>query len=237
MLPYLKKSQALAFLFALLLVPGTLLSPAKAQKATLPDCRYDDLDSKLQAYEDWRYTLLDTIYRLPESYIPPDLVSAAEAGLTKNYLLRSLIVEDLQEMLEAAVTAAAPLELQSAYRSYNYQARTFDYWVSQEGYVEALKSSARAGHSEHQLGTVLDFRSAGGRAPWDYKDWALTPAGEWLAENAWRYGFVMSYPKGKEEISCYIYEPWHYRYIGREAAAELKQSGLTLREWLWLKNN
>ena len=199
----------------------------------LPACRYDDIATSHTNYDDWQTTLLDTIYEVSDAYAPPDLVSAGEAGLSESYKVRALVVDDLKALVAAAEAAGVPLELQSAYRSYAYQTRTFEYWVSQEGEDAALTSSARAGHSEHQLGTALDFRSVGGPAPWDMDDWALTPAGAWLAENAWRYGFVMSYPKGKSALTCYVYEPWHYRYGGRDVAQAVRESGLTLREWLW----
>ena len=104
---------------------------------------------------------------------------------------------------------------------------------SKVGYAKALLSSARAGHSEHQLGTTLDLRSYGGSAPWNYKDWGTTKAGAWLKANAWKYGFVMTYPKGKTSVTCYQYEPWHYRYVGRDTARKVRASGLTLREYLW----
>jgi zinc D-Ala-D-Ala carboxypeptidase len=199
----------------------------------LPACNYDDVLTIYQDYEDWQLTLLDTIYKLPETYAPSDLVSAAEAGLAPDYKVRSLVIPDLTALVQAAKAAGVPLELQSAYRSYSYQERTFQYWVNKQGYESALQSSARPGHSEHQLGTAMDFRSAGGPAPWDLEDWATTPAGNWLAQHAWEYGFVMSYPPGKQDITCYIYEPWHYRYVGKEVAKAIKESGLTLREWLW----
>ena len=64
-------------------------------------------------------------------------------------------------------------------------------------------------------------------------DWATTAAGAWLQQNAWRYGFVMSYPKNKRDLTCYVYEPWHYRYVGRDVAKAVEESGLALREWLW----
>ena len=201
----------------------------------LPACRYDDVATYHTDYDDWQTTLLDTIYEVSDAYAPPDLVSAAQAGLSESYKVRALVVDDLKALVAAAEAAGVPLELQSAYRSYDYQTRTFDYWVAQDGEDAALTSSARAGHSEHQLGTVMDFRSMGGPAPWDVDDWAMTPPGAWLAANAWRYGFVMSYPKGKRDVTCYIYEPWHYRYVGRDVAQAVRQSGLTLREWLWGK--
>ena len=93
---------------------------------------------------------------------------------------------------------------------------------------------ARPGHSEHHLGTTFDLGSKLDRTPaWKFEDWAMTPTGEFLKNNAWRYGFVMSYPKDKQEITCYQYEPWHYRYLGRPMAADVMASGLTLREYLW----
>ena len=101
------------------------------------------------------------------------------------------------------------------------------------GYATASQESARAGHSEHQLGTALDFRSHGGAAPWTYWDWGKTRAGAWLRTNAWQFGFVMSYPKGESAVTCYAYEPWHYRYVGRARTAIIQSSGLTLREFLW----
>jgi D-alanyl-D-alanine carboxypeptidase len=136
-------------------------------------------------------------------------------------------------MARDARAAGAPLQVVSAYRSYAQQAATFEYWVSVGGYQQALLTSARAGHSEHQLGTTLDVTSLGGAAPWTYADWGATPAGAWMAANAWRYGFVMSYEVGSTPVTCYSYEPWHYRYVGHATAAAVHASGMTLREAIW----
>jgi D-alanyl-D-alanine carboxypeptidase len=136
-------------------------------------------------------------------------------------------------MVSAASADGANLAVQSAYRSYRGQVLTFDGWVSQVGYAEALQTSARPGHSEHQLGTAIDFKTAGGASPWQYADWATTTEGAWLAANAWKFGWVMSYPRGSSAVSCYRYEPWHYRYLGRTAAAAVHDAGITPREWLW----
>ncbi len=78
-------------------------------------------------------------------------------------------------------------------------------------------TSARAGHSEHQLGTAIDFTIPGLARPWYYADWGRTRTGAWLRSNAWRYGFVLSYPAGGTARSCYAYEPWHYRWVGRDS--------------------
>ena len=208
-----------------------------ALAAPLPACGYEDRPAALTALESWPYTLLDTLYKLPESYVPEDLIPVSDAGVgTDDMPIRGVVMPDLQALLAAADAAGVGLEVQSAYRSYSYQTQTFNYWVERDGLEAALKTSARPGHSEHQLGTALDFRSADGPAAWDLPDWGATPEGAWLAENAARFGFVMSYPAGQEAVTCYSYEPWHYRYVGREVAAEIRASGLTLREWLWKHN-
>ena len=215
----------LAFAFALL---------TAATPAPLPPCRYQDIETHKQSLDDWPYTVLDTVFKLPESYVPDDLTPLNQVGIgTDDMLVRALVLPDLEALLAAARAAGVGLEVQSAYRSYSYQTSTFDYWVQQDGMAAALATSARPGHSEHQLGTALDFRSADGPPAWDVADWRATPEGAWLSENATRFGFVMSYPKGKKSTTCYAYEPWHYRYVGRDVASAVETSGLTLREWLW----
>lgn len=199
----------------------------------LPACRYDNILTTPRAYTSWSKTLVDTILRVPSTYVPPDLVPVSQAGLNGSLQIRAVAIEDLTEMAAAAKAAGSPIAVQSAYRSFNQQKATFDYWVSIDGYSGALKVSARPGHSEHQLGLAIDFKSAAGGPPWEGTDWALSPAGKWMKANAWKYGWLMSYPKGEEATVCYSYEPWHYRYVGRELAATIHGSGLTVREYLW----
>ncbi len=199
----------------------------------LPACRYDDVLTPHAATEDWPLTLLDTIYALPAAYGPGPLVDSGTAGLNGGYRVRAGLVADLRAMADAARQARAPIGVTSAYRSYDSQVATFNHWVAVSGRDAALRRSARPGHSEHQLGTTIDARSADGGSPWLVSDWARTSAGSWMRDNAWRYGFVMSYPRGASAITCYDYEPWHYRYVGRSMAAAVRASGLTLREWLW----
>ncbi len=205
-----------------------------SQSLPLPACSYEDEITFYTSLEQWQRSLLDTIYKLPADYIPTDLVFTAEAGLYPNYKVRRFVLIDLKLLMSDAAKLGHPIAIQSAYRSYAYQEKVFNYWVERQGLDAAKKSSARPGHSEHQLGTTLDFRSADGPPAWELADWAKTEAGAWMMENAWRYGFVLSYPKNKEDITCYVYEPWHYRYMGRELARKIHESGLTLREWLWL---
>ena len=210
--------------------PAPTAAPADYSR---PGGIYLDILTAYRGYGDWYRSLLDTIYMLPADYSPGDLVDTSVASLNGGYVVRSFVVADLKAMADAARVNGTPIVVVSGFRSYAHQQSTFDYWVGVGGYEQALRTSARPGHSEHQLGTTLDFTSAGGKAPWEYADWAMTPAGGWMAANAWRYGFVMSYPAGSFATTGYDYEPWHYRYVGRNLAAAVRDSGLPLREYLW----
>lgn len=198
-----------------------------------PACRVADVLTARRGYDSWSTSLLDTEFMVGSSYAPVDLVSTSTAGLNSGYSVRRHVVADLAAMASAARSAGRPIQLVSAFRSYASQVATFNGNVARYGYAYAIRRSARPGHSEHQLGTTLDITHAGGSAPWKYVDWATHPTGAWMRDNAWKFGFVMSYPKGAETRVCYDYEPWHYRYVGRQMAAQVRESGLTLREWIW----
>jgi D-alanyl-D-alanine carboxypeptidase len=196
-----------------------------------PACRYGSKPAAVTAYGRWKTTLLDTTFRLPASYEPRDLVSVASAGFDGGFLVRHLVVRDLVGLREAAEAAGHPIEIVAAYRSYEYQADLFQRRMQRLGVAEAQRKTARPGHSEHQLGTVLDFKRAG--APTTTQAFGGTPTGKWLTANAASFGFVLSYPEGEDSITCYGYEPWHFRYFGRKTAATIAASGLTTREYLW----
>ena len=221
----------LAILATLLVRPA--LGPAGVRAmGPLPACRYDDVLTTPRTYADWAITLVDTILRVPKGYVPPDLVSTSEAGIAGSGQVRSVMIDDLRAVTLAAAAAGNAIGIESAYRSYESQQSVFDSWVKQFGYARAVQVSARPGHSEHQLGVAIDFRSEPGGSPFT-GTWNTTPAGKWMNANGWRYGFVMSYPKGTMDLTCYDYEPWHFRYVGRELAALIHASGLTQREYLW----
>jgi D-alanyl-D-alanine carboxypeptidase len=213
--------------------PAPMPVPTPEPPGGPPACRYDDVLTFHPGLGAWRITLLDTIYFVPATYAPGDLVDTSSAGLNRGYPIRAIVLDDLAALVRDARAAGANLAVASGYRSHAQQAATFQYWVDVAGYEAALRTSARAGHSEHQLGTTIDFMTAGGPAPWDLADWATTREGAWMAANAWRYGFVMSYPRGSFAQACYDYEPWHYRYVGRQLASEIRASGLTPRQVLW----
>jgi D-alanyl-D-alanine carboxypeptidase len=225
------RAARLAIALSLLVLP--FIGPAGASAmGAVPACRFDDVMTSPSGYDDWSTTLVDTILRVPRSYVPPDLVHVSAAGIPGDGIVRELLVDDLRAMTDAASAAGAAIAVESAYRSFDRQVSVFDKWVRMLGRPRALQVSARPGHSEHQLGLAIDFRSEPGGTPF-VDDWATTPAGKWMRTHAWEYGFVMSYPKGKLDIVCYDYEPWHYRYVGRDLAAAIHDSGLTPREYLW----
>ncbi len=167
---------------------------------------------------------------LKSDYVPPDLQPLPDyLKPAYNMQLRAKALEHLEKLYQAAADDGVELAIRSAYRSYSTQKGLFEDYASRYGAEEANRFSARPGQSEHQLGTAVDF---GGTAV-DFKAaYGETPQGQWLAENAWRFGFALSYPAGKEHITGYIFEPWHYRYIGVDAAAAWSSSGKTLKEFL-----
>ena len=234
-MPSLVRRGALAAALALValaaLQPG--IAPTGVRGAgPLPACRYDDIMTTPRGYDDWATTLVDTILRVPRNYVPPDLVSVSQAGIAGHGKVRAVVIDDLRAMAEAATAAGNGIGVESAYRSYASQQSVFDGWVAQYGYTTALTFSARPGHSEHQLGLAIDFRSDPGGSPFT-GSWGSTPAGAWMKQHAWEYGFIRSYPPKEQRVTCYASEPWHYRYVGRDLAAAVHASGLTLREYLW----
>jgi len=213
-------------------VPVPSSSPI-ATTSRLPACRYADEPAAHAAYDDWQRTIVDTTSRLPKGYVPPDLVPVSRASLSGGGSIRRVAIADLRALAVAARKAGVRLAVESAYRSEARQRRTFAGWVRTSGEAEARRFSARAGHSEHQLGTAIDFKAAGGGSPWT-RAFARSRHARWLAANAWRFGWIQSYPSGAEANTCYGGEAWHYRYVGRDVATEVNASGLTLRAWLWL---
>ena len=173
-------------------------------------------------------------HALPADFVPEDLVALPEQWTLPGLGSERLTAEAaaaLEEMLQAASDAGHEIVVRSAYRSYEEQVYTYQYWVDILGATEADRRSARPGHSEHQLGTVVDLTNA--EVGWDLlPEFGDTPGGQWLKEHAAEYGFVESYPEGAEAITGYLYEPWHLRYVGTYHASLLEFTGLTLTEYL-----
>ena len=200
-------------------------------KVKLPACGVKDKLTRYHKVKQWKKTLLDTNLKLKRDYQPWDLVSVRRADIAGAGKVRAKMIKDLKALAAAARKAGKPLAVRSAWRSYDYQRALFNSYVRTYGRAQALKFSARPGHSEHQMGTTVDF-TVGPGVPLSTK-FGDSPSGKWLARNGWKYGFIMSYPKGKRSASCYGYEPWHWRYFGRDLARKIHLSGQVPRRYLY----
>jgi D-alanyl-D-alanine carboxypeptidase len=167
---------------------------------------------------------------LPEDYVPPDLVALPPGFSNPPGLpLRQEAAEVFMKMATVAREQGVIIAVVSGYRSYALQAQLYESSVQRIGKAATDRQLALPGHSEHQLGTTADISTPALRYSLD-DSFALLPEGRWLRAHAWEYGFVLSYPEGKEEITGYRYEPWHYRYVGISAAEFILRSGQTSTE-------
>lgn len=185
--------------------------------------------------EEWALRLVNA-----ENPIPSDFCPELETIYTGSpYQVDTRIAEDLRAMLEDAQRDGVDLLICSAYRSYEQQARNLQQSVNRyrrTGYspdqamTMAGRYVAQAGESEHQTGLAVDIVTP------DYQvlddGYANTAAAKWLEENAARYGFILRYPQNKSEITGIWYEPWHYRYVGKQAACIIMEQEICLEEYL-----
>lgn len=172
---------------------------------------------------------------LPDTYIPEDLVTLSEVPTVllnpEVNQLRNDAYEALKELFEAAKEEAGyVLCARSGYRSYNTQTSLYSSYVNSYGQQAADKYSAKPGQSEHQTGLSIDITCEALNYKLD-STFGETDEGKWVSENAHRFGYIIRYPKGKEEVTGYSYEPWHIRYLGIELSEEVYESGLTLEEY------
>lgn len=157
-------------------------------------------------------------YALPSSYAP--------GGLLNTFM------NAFNSMQTDAAIQGISLSIISGYRSYSTQYSLYNNYVNRDGKALADTYSARAGHSEHQTGLAADINSLN-------QSWISTPEGTWLNNNCYKYGFIIRYPKGKENITGYMYEPWHIRYVGVDVATILYNNGnwISLEEYLGITSS
>lgn len=151
-----------------------------------------------------------------------------------NMHVSGAMADPLVSLFAGAKQVGYNLMLSSGYRSYAYQVSVYNKIVSSEGRTTADQESARPGHSEHQTGLAADVAPTSGRCDLS-QCFGNTPEGQWLAANAYKYGFIIRYPADKTAITGYEYEPWHLRYVGINLAAEMHNRGIeTLEEFFGL---
>lgn len=173
---------------------------------------------------------------LSSTYVPEDLVKLEGIPTVLENpeinQLRETAYIALKDMFQAATDEEGyELHARSGYRSYGTQRDLYNSYVKNHGQAAADKYSAKPGQSEHQTGLSMDITCAAMNFQLD-DTFGNTDEGKWVSENAHRFGFIVRYPKGKEDITGYFYEPWHIRYLGVELATKVYESGLTLEEYM-----
>jgi D-alanyl-D-alanine carboxypeptidase len=158
--------------------------------------------------------------------IPSDFATGLDEEMLKQF-----------ELMKAdAKSDGLDINIRSGYRTQETQETLFNNYVAKDGLEEAMRYSAVPGFSEHQTGLAIDISN--GDSQTSIGDWFTeTPQATWLYENAWKYGFILRYPEGKENITGYKYESWHYRYVGVAHSENFNQNDLTLEEYLGIYTN
>lgn len=177
--------------------------------------------------------IVNKYYQLEEDFEPNNL-TAIDSKYARNdsQLLQKEATEAFNQMCSDAKLENISLYSGSAYRSYEYQSTLYNNYIKKDGLTAAETYSARPGYSEHQLGLAVDIMNGN----WSYvsKD---NIEYSWLITNSYKYGFILRYPENKEYITGYMFEPWHYRYLGKELATKVYNSGLTYDEYVARKLN
>ncbi len=181
----------------------------------------------------WQLMLVNNYHELDTAYVPP------VSTVTGDKQLRTDIVPIVQQLMKDAEAAGAPLTLVSAYRSADRQTYLFNrkvkYYLGRglsqaDAEVTAQTVVERPGHSEHQTGLSMDITDRSYTGLTTKQE--TTKGYQWLYAHAADYGFILRYPKNKEDVTKVIYEPWHFRYVGQEAAQAIMSQGITLEEYL-----
>lgn len=165
--------------------------------------------------------------KLTKSFIPPCLEKLNTKYSHNEKYLRKEARIAFEKLSKAAAKENYSIIAVSTYRSFEYQENLFKKYVQEKGRKYALNCSAKPGHSEHQTGLAVDVEGSNK----DYNLFAESPEFNWMRDNAHKFGFILRYPKGKENITGFKYEPWHYRYVGIDIATIIYEENLTLEEW------
>lgn len=171
--------------------------------------------------------LVNRQHAISELYAP-DVRKVIGPGMSQK--LRDDAATALEEMFAAAKEEGFKLSIVSGYRSYSKQATIYSRKKANEGQKAADRVSARPGTSEHQLGLAMDVAKLGGSQL--NGGFGKTKEGQWVNENAHRFGFIVRYQQGYEEITGYMYEPWHVRYVGKEHAKAIYEAGIPMETYM-----
>lgn len=176
------------------------------------------------------FVLVNKFYYLDENYTPDKLEEIDNKYSVAGKYLVNVAKISFESLAKKASEEGLKIRAVSTYRSYSYQTTLYNNYVSQDGVENADKYSARPGFSEHQTGLSVDIDNKVS----SYNNFENTKEFSWMKENAHKYGFILRYPKDKEYITGYIYEPWHYRYVGIDIATFIYQNNLTYEEYYFM---
>lgn len=165
----------------------------------------------------------------PKNFVPPDLVTVPVPHVWEPQLRTEASAAVVAMFADFTRQTGLKMQSQSAYRSYDSQVEVYTDDVNTNGQRAADSSTARPGTSEHQTGLAIDISALPGECSLA-ACFGDTKQGRWLAANAWKYGFLLRYPADKVAITGYEYEPWHFRYIGRDLAQRMHDTGITTLE-------
>ena len=168
---------------------------------------------------------------VPVTLVKPNVTPTSEA-LSENIYMQPEAAAALEALFEGAQEDGITLFATSGFRSYSTQKAIFERKLETMNEKAANASVAKPGYSEHQTGLAMDVEGLSSLGSGLVEDFGETPEGMWLAAHCHEYGFILRYPKGKTNITGYIYEPWHIRYVGRKAAAEIHEKDITLEEYI-----
>ncbi len=191
-------------------------------------------EQRREAEEKGLLILINKQNPIDKDYKPEDLAPikyyASDRSEAGRYM-RQEAAGQFHRLVEAAAEEGHKLVMTTAYRSYGFQQILWNNYVANEGEAAASRFSAKPGQSEHQSGLAVDVSAPSVNYALT-RDFGTTAEGIWLARNAHRFGFIIRFPEDKEDITGYLYEPWHIRYVGEPVAAEIYAKELTLEEYL-----
>lgn len=171
--------------------------------------------------------LVNKYHKLDENYEPSDLTIIDSKYASGTQKLRKEAQIKFEEMASDMAKENLKIYAGSTYRSYTYQKGLYDRYVKKDGFAAAETYSARSGYSEHQLGLAVDIVNG----KWDYLS-ENDKEYDYLVKNSYKYGFILRYPRGSEYVTGYMFEDWHFRYLGVELATKVFNSGLTYDEYI-----
>ena len=172
--------------------------------------------------------LVNKFYHLDENYLPDDIVSVSNKYAYEGNRLRQNAYDAFIDMWNAAMDNNIKLIINSSYREYEKQSSIYEDYKNWYGQTKADKQAARPGYSEHQTGLVVDVFSSDNQLTGTFKD---SEGYKWLKENAYKYGYIERYPDGKEYLTGYEFESWHWRYVGKDAAKVIQNENITYDEY------